>query len=286
VPELIRKARIQCKQARHSGGRKRPRRRVSRASITIIRKRFRARSSMVPKVSSVETLEEMKGAKAKILIAAGQKIRRKKVVTLETSVSAAALAEGKATDRIKRLINGKELWIRHSCYVNRDIKVTAERGVRTGCDLSLIGASSTSDPGNRSHTCGSKRHRGHQSHCSTRKVRENRRFRMLPKRKSGGSWRGSANQWCSRALRNHDLTIGAHAKIRADILAKSVIVRGTVIGTITAGHKVIVSETGSIEGDIISPQLALADGAVLKGRVDTATRRAEASNVGRLAPVP
>ena len=54
---------------------------------------------------------------------------------------------------------------------------------------------------------------------------------------------------------------------------------------ITATEKVVVSETGSVEGDINSPRLALADGAVLRGRVDTLIRPTEAINVRRLAPV-
>jgi cytoskeletal protein CcmA (bactofilin family) len=87
-------------------------------------------------------------------------------------------------------------------------------------------------------------------------------------------------------LRDHGLTIGPNAAICADIVARTVIVRGAVTGTITAGDKVIVSETGSVEGDVISPCLALADGAVLRGRVDTLARHTEANKIGRLAAVP
>jgi len=87
-------------------------------------------------------------------------------------------------------------------------------------------------------------------------------------------------------LRDHGLTIGPHAEIRADIVAKTVTVRGAVTGTITADDKVIVSSTGSVEGDVVSPRLALADGAVLRGRVDTLTRHTEANRVRRLAVVP
>jgi cytoskeletal protein CcmA (bactofilin family) len=74
-------------------------------------------------------------------------------------------------------------------------------------------------------------------------------------------------------LRDHGLTIGPNAAIRADIVAKTVIVGGAVTGTITASDRVVVSETGSVEGDVISPRLALADGAVLRGRVDTDATR-------------
>jgi cytoskeletal protein CcmA (bactofilin family) len=80
-------------------------------------------------------------------------------------------------------------------------------------------------------------------------------------------------------LADRGLTIGPNAEIRADIVAKTVTVRGAVTGTITARDKVVVSSTGSVEGDVISPRLALADGAVLRGRVDTLTRNPEANNV-------
>jgi cytoskeletal protein CcmA (bactofilin family) len=72
-------------------------------------------------------------------------------------------------------------------------------------------------------------------------------------------------------LPNHGLTIGPDAHIKATIVAKTVTIRGAVTGTITASDKVDVRETGSVEGNIISPRLAMADGALLRGRVDTAT---------------
>ncbi len=80
-------------------------------------------------------------------------------------------------------------------------------------------------------------------------------------------------------LRNHSLIVGADADIRANIIARSVTVRGTVIGTITASDGVYVCEAGSVEGDIISPRLAVAEGAVLRGRVDTWVDHADATNL-------
>src|SRR6266404_2253389 len=62
-------------------------------------------------------------------------------------------------------------------------------------------------------------------------------------------------------VRDHGLTIGPDAEIRANIIAKAVTVYGSVTGTITASDKVDVRETGSVEGDITSPRLALTDGA-------------------------
>jgi cytoskeletal protein CcmA (bactofilin family) len=70
-------------------------------------------------------------------------------------------------------------------------------------------------------------------------------------------------------LREHTLTIGPDAHIHADIVANIVTVFGAVTGTITAGKLVSICETGSVEGHITCPQLAMADGALLRGRVET-----------------
>lgn len=75
-------------------------------------------------------------------------------------------------------------------------------------------------------------------------------------------------------LRDHTLTIGPDAQIHADIVAKAVTVFGAVIGTITASEAVHIRDTGSVEGNITSRRLAMADGAVVRGRVDTGANRA------------
>jgi cytoskeletal protein CcmA (bactofilin family) len=72
-------------------------------------------------------------------------------------------------------------------------------------------------------------------------------------------------------LRDHTLTIGRDATIRADIVAKAVTIFGGVTGAITASETVEIAETGSVEGDIDTRRLAMADGAVLRGRVNTGT---------------
>ena len=69
-------------------------------------------------------------------------------------------------------------------------------------------------------------------------------------------------------LGNHGLTIGSAAKITADLVAQTVTISGTVTGNVTATSLVDLRATGSIEGDITTPRLIMADGAVIKGKVD------------------
>jgi cytoskeletal protein CcmA (bactofilin family) len=69
-------------------------------------------------------------------------------------------------------------------------------------------------------------------------------------------------------LRDHVLTIGPNGKIKAQVFAKSVIVLGEVSGNVTATEKVDIREKGSVDGDIISPRVAIAEGAHFRGSVD------------------
>jgi cytoskeletal protein CcmA (bactofilin family) len=69
-------------------------------------------------------------------------------------------------------------------------------------------------------------------------------------------------------LRDHVLTIGPNGKIKAQVFAKAVIVLGEVTGNVTATEKVDIRDGGSVDGDIISPRVAIAEGAHFRGSVD------------------
>ena len=78
-------------------------------------------------------------------------------------------------------------------------------------------------------------------------------------------------------LRDHVLTIGPNGKIKAELFAKSVVVLGEVIGNVSATEKVDIRENGSVEGDITSPRVAIAEGAHFRGSVDMAQKVKAAS---------
>ena len=69
-------------------------------------------------------------------------------------------------------------------------------------------------------------------------------------------------------LREHVLTIGPNGKIKAQVFAKAVIVLGQVQGNVSASEKVDIRDNGSVDGDIISPRVAIAEGAHFRGSVD------------------
>jgi cytoskeletal protein CcmA (bactofilin family) len=69
-------------------------------------------------------------------------------------------------------------------------------------------------------------------------------------------------------LKDHVLTIGPNGRIKAQVFAKSVVVLGEVTGNVTASDKVDIRDNGSVDGDIISPRVAIAEGAHFRGSVD------------------
>jgi cytoskeletal protein CcmA (bactofilin family) len=69
-------------------------------------------------------------------------------------------------------------------------------------------------------------------------------------------------------LKGNVLTIGPNGKIKAEIFAKAVVVLGEVTGNVNASEKVDIRDNGSVDGDIASPRVAIAEGAHFRGSVD------------------
>jgi cytoskeletal protein CcmA (bactofilin family) len=84
-------------------------------------------------------------------------------------------------------------------------------------------------------------------------------------------------------LGDHGLTIGAGAEIKADLVAKTIMISGAVTGNVTATDRVDLRATGSVDGDIVAPRFAMAEGAVIRGRVDANRKSATAGNAEKTA---
>lgn len=84
-------------------------------------------------------------------------------------------------------------------------------------------------------------------------------------------------------LRDHVLTIGSNGRITAQVAAKSIIVLGHVTGNLIATEKVDIRETGSVEGDIVAPRVAIADGSHFRGSIDMLRKDQAVSTDGTVA---
>jgi len=64
------------------------------------------------------------------------------------------------------------------------------------------------------------------------------------------------------------LTVGATAKLTADIIAGEVIVYGSVKGYVRGKGKIEIKKNGSVNGDLTTAQIIIEDGAYFKGSIE------------------
>ena len=79
--------------------------------------------------------------------------------------------------------------------------------------------------------------------------------------------------------KQHTVVVGHHAKIKATIFAKQIVVFGKVVGNVTATDKIDVREEGTVEGDLASPTVSIAEGAVFRGSIDMSRQSAESAAI-------
>jgi cytoskeletal protein CcmA (bactofilin family) len=64
------------------------------------------------------------------------------------------------------------------------------------------------------------------------------------------------------------LTIGANARVQANIAARDIVIQGTVIGEVKASGRVELRQGCQVTGDIHTVRLSIEDNAIFQGKVD------------------
>ena len=85
------------------------------------------------------------------------------------------------------------------------------------------------------------------------------------------------------------VTVGATARLTADIIAGEVIVYGIVKGNVRGKGKVEIKKDGSVNGDLTTAQIIIEDGAYFKGSIEiemSAEKEGDKNAFSRTAPAP
>jgi cytoskeletal protein CcmA (bactofilin family) len=69
-------------------------------------------------------------------------------------------------------------------------------------------------------------------------------------------------------LDERKLTVGATAKVTADIIAREVVVYGAVKGNLRAKDRIEIKKDGSVNGDLTTARIMIEDGAYFKGSIE------------------
>jgi cytoskeletal protein CcmA (bactofilin family) len=69
-------------------------------------------------------------------------------------------------------------------------------------------------------------------------------------------------------LPNARVTVGPNGRVHADIEAREIIIEGTVVGNLKAGERLHLGGASRVQGGILTPRIAIEDGARLRGKVE------------------
>src|SRR5690242_10165177 len=69
-------------------------------------------------------------------------------------------------------------------------------------------------------------------------------------------------------LDDRKLTVGASAKVTADIVSREVVVYGNVKGNLRARDRIEIKKDGSVVGDLTTARIMIEDGAYFKGSIE------------------
>lgn len=70
------------------------------------------------------------------------------------------------------------------------------------------------------------------------------------------------------SLPGHVLTVGTQAQVSADIVARALIIQGTMTGNATATERFEIRPNGRMTGDVTCPSVVMSEGSEFTGRVD------------------
>ena len=73
-------------------------------------------------------------------------------------------------------------------------------------------------------------------------------------------------------LKGADLRVGQTGTVRADVSARSIVIEGALQGNVKASKKIEIRKTGSLEGDIVTVDISIQEGATFRGSVDIVKR--------------
>ena len=90
-------------------------------------------------------------------------------------------------------------------------------------------------------------------------------------------------------LDERKLTVGATAKVTADIVAREVVVFGNVKGNLRAKDRIEIKKDASVNGDLTTARIMIEDGAYFKGSIEidkSAEKESGHSVFAKTSPAP
>lgn len=78
-------------------------------------------------------------------------------------------------------------------------------------------------------------------------------------------------------LKGHNLTVGKQGVVKANLMAKTITIEGTVEGDLFAQERISIKASSEVTGNLVADRVTLEDGAKFRGTIEMeSTKRGEA----------
>jgi len=85
-------------------------------------------------------------------------------------------------------------------------------------------------------------------------------------------------------LKQNSVTVGRKGQVKADIIGQTIRVEGQVRGNLYGATDVVITQTGSVGGNITAPRVVLENGSKFKGSIDMEPEKKAASAAAKVEP--
>jgi cytoskeletal protein CcmA (bactofilin family) len=84
-------------------------------------------------------------------------------------------------------------------------------------------------------------------------------------------------------LESSYLNVGSEASVQSNVVAREVVVRGSIVGNVNVSERIDIRNGGSLVGDVTAHSVSIEEGAYFKGSIDM--RRSESSSRQKIPTV-
>jgi len=87
-------------------------------------------------------------------------------------------------------------------------------------------------------------------------------------------------------LAQHNVTVGANGRIKANVLGRTVTVEGEVEGDLRADEHIAIRKSAKVRGNVAAPRVTIEDGATFQGSIDMERKAAPSPRPAQPAAAP
>lgn len=87
-------------------------------------------------------------------------------------------------------------------------------------------------------------------------------------------------------LKGNHLTVGKQGVVKANLMAKTITIEGTVEGDVTGQERIEIKASSTVKGNLVADRITLEDGAKFRGSIDMESNSSSSYNAKKNPNIP